>query len=242
MSDAWVPARVGELNAGDHITTAAILHFFASNRLFALCMNEMHDNQRILKELEGEGLRVFRGTREDSEADPVIWDPKQFRVDKRSCTSHHLLDAGKRDGKHNMAKSLNRVKGNLIVADRFLNVASCHNIQTQYTKNRKGPAREFVQNVVDVADPWKFATIIGADWNAKVNGPSMKPLRDADGWWCDQVKGIPLPTLGSRPIDHFWVQDKEKGEPILKFVRHYTQEVKGTDHDGLVMVLKVRKR
>jgi hypothetical protein len=222
-----VPLDVLTLNRGDHATYDALRKAIDGHALAAL--QEMHDQQKTLDRLENGGFGVWRGNREDSESNPVVWDPDLFTV--RHMLSFPLLPAGRRAGKHNMAKTLNVVVGLHRASRRRVAFGSCHNIQTQFLPGRRKAAREFVWNVVDEASAFMCATIVGGDWNAKPDGHSLAPLRRAANWGYDQARD-PLPTHGRRGIDGFAYSDRDHETGVLHYGHNEPVTVPGTDHRG----------
>lgn len=235
------PLDVLTLNRGDHAKSDAIARAITRSEWAAqmdgelrghalVALQEMHDSQRILDQLEDDGLGVWRGNLEDSEASPVVWDPAQFDV--RHTLSFHLLAAGRRAGKYNMAKTLNVVVGKHLASGRRIAFGSVHNIQTQYLPGRRRAAEQLVRNVVDkTSEHFRCVTIIGGDWNAKPDGPSLAPVRRARGWDYDQLHD-PFGTHGRRPIDGFAFTDRDPDPGVLTYVRHRPVDVRGTDHRG----------
>lgn len=235
------PLDVLTLNRGDHAKHAAIHRAISRSgwaasrdgdlRGHALAaLQEMHSVQPILDDLDRAGYGIWRGNLEDSEASPVLWDPEQFAV--HHMLSFALLPAGRRAGKHNMAKSLNVVVGQHLASRRRVAFGSCHNIQTQYLPGRRAAAQQFVRNVVaEASAEFKCVTIIGGDWNAKPDGRSLAPLRQARGWDYDQLHR-PIATHDRRAIDGFAYSDRDPDPGVIRHVDHEAVTVPGTDHRG----------
>lgn len=228
------PLDVLTLNRGDHAKYDAIRKAIRSSEWSdgghaLVALQEMHNQQKTLDRLDASGLGVWRGNLEDSEANPVVWDPAQFHV--RHMLSFPLLPAGRRAGKYNMAKTLNMVVGQHVASGRRVAYGSCHNIQTQYLPGRRHAAREFVRNVVDEGNGFMCVTIIGGDWNAQPGGPSLAPLRRARGWDYDQARDQ-LATHSRRGIDGHAFTDRDHDEGVLRYVGNAAVYVPGTDHRG----------
>lgn len=219
------------LNRGDHAKYDAIRKAIDGHALAAL--QEMHSVQGILDQLERDGLEVWRGDREDSESNPVVWDPELFRVAKVDRFSYPLLPAARRAGTRNMAKTLNLVRGAHIASRRNVAFGSAHNIHRQWMPGRGKPAEQFVHNLHDAADRFRCATIVGADWNAKPTGKSLHPIRSAPGWHLDQLND-PVTTHGRGwSPDGFAYVDRDADPDVLSFIGHRAQHVPGTDHEAL---------
>lgn len=216
------------LNRGDHAMYPAIRKAIRGHALVAL--QEMYSVPMFLDQLEDDGLGVWRGDREGSRANPVVWDPELFHVTEMHTFA--LLPAARRGGVRNMAKNLNLVAGRHIASGRRVAFGSAHNIHRQYLPGRGKPARHFIEEVVGWGEEFDCARIIGMDANAKPTGPSLEPLRRAPGWGYDQLHR-PVVTHGRGwSPDGFAFADSERGD-VLTYIGHRAIVVPGTDHRGL---------
>lgn len=227
MKTATLP--VLQLNRGDHAAYVDVRRAIGDHA--AATLNEMHSVQGYLQLLERAGLGVWPGNRPDSESDPMVWDPDQIDVD--TMASYDLLDGGRRAGVHNMAKSLNVIKGTHIASGRRVAIGAAHNIHRQYLPGRRGPARSFAQNLHDAADDFHCATIVGADWNDKPTGKSLEPIRRDPDWHLSQlIDRVVTHGRGWTP-DGFAFCDRDADPGVLRFAGQKAIHVIGTDHQGL---------
>jgi len=216
------------LNRGDHAHLPAIRKAIHGHALTAL--QEMYSVPMFLDELEDDGLGVWRGDKEGSRANPVVWDPAQIHVTERYC--FRLLPAARRGGTRNMAKNLNVVVGQHLASRRRVAFGSAHNIHRQYLPGRQGPARAFIAEMVNWMDEFRCARIVGMDSNAKPTGSSLAPVRRAANWDYDQLHR-PVVTHGRGwSPDGFAYADSETHPDVLRFDSHRPLYVPGTDHRG----------
>lgn len=224
----WAAFDVLTLNRGDHSSYQALRQAIDGHAVAAL--QEMHSVQPYLKKMEADGLGVWRGNLPDSFSDPVVWDPRQFKV--HDMLSYPLLPAGRRAGLNNMAKSLNIVLGEHIASGRRVAFGSAHNIQSQYLPGRGRAARAFSEHLLGAASRFRCAVIVGADWNANPSSKSLAPFRHDPHWDLDQLHN-PVTTHGrSWCPDGFAFCDRDRDPGVLRFASHRAINVPGTDHKG----------
>lgn len=229
MSQRRASLDVLTLNRGDHAHRAAIRQAIRGHALTAL--QEMYSVPMILDELEDDGLGVWRGDREGSRANPVVWDPELFHVTGRHCFP--LLPAARRGGTRNMAKNLNVVVGQHLASRRRVAFGSAHNIHRQYLPGRGGSARTLIAEAVGWMEEFGCARIVGLDSNAKPTGSSLAPVRRAANWDYDQLHR-PVVTHGRGwSPDGFMFADSDNRPGVLDYVGHRAVHVPGTDHRGL---------
>ena len=202
------------VNRGDHVGTEQMLDVLISDTGSLVdfgFLQEMHDSQHILKALERHGFGVWRGNRPASQASPVIWNPKRYRVKQKGTL--HLLDAGKRNGKFNMAKSLNWVLVKDRIAKQRIVLADFHGIQTVGPNDRNRAAVAAVQKVAEWGPRHRCAVIVGGDWNAELDAgrattPERRVLKPLGDWNWDR-DGRTLRTRINRGIDGFATWDPD---------------------------------
>lgn len=215
------------LNRGDHAKYPAIRRAIGNHALAAL--QEMYSVPEILDQLEDDGLGVWRGDREGSRANPVVWDPDQVHITETHC--FELLPAARRAGVANMQKNLNLVVGQHRASRRRVAFGSAHNIHRQWMPGRGTAARHLIAELLKEMDQFGCARIIGMDSNTKPTGRSLAPLRRAPGWHYDQLRDeITTHGRGWAP-DGFAHTDSDEDD-VLAFVDHSTIHVPGTDHRG----------
>jgi hypothetical protein len=234
-SDTWAPLGLSVVNRGDRATADTIINACARSTLTAL--SEMHDQRKTLAVLEREGFGVWAGNREDSWANPVVWQPDEFHA--RRFLSFHLLPAGRRAGKYNMAKTLNVVAGVHLDSGRHLAFGSLHNIQSQYLPGRGKPALQFVRNAIAAADEFKIATFLAGDWNAKPTARTMRPIY-GHGWRYTQRDDYVKTHWAG--IDGIAWDDRNADPSVVRFVGQSARPIKGSDHDQLLANFLLRRR
>lgn len=219
---------LGTGNRGNHANEKSIREFLKGTDIVAL--TEMHSEDETRQALRNSRqYGIFEGRREDSEANPIVWRHETIKIEWRRTVP--LLEAGKRDGKYNMAKSMNLVHAvHRESCEHFL-FASVHQIQTVYTKERRPAAKQFVHRIDQRLNKRRLddlPTFVGGDWNAVWTHDVMDELRE-EGWRADpQLKGD-LSTFKNRDIDYF-VYRNLKGQ--MKIRRKWTEPIGGSDHDG----------
>jgi hypothetical protein len=216
---------LGTGNRGNHAGEASIKAFLEGLDIASLM--EMHSEDETRSALRASSkYGIFSGTREDAEADCVVWRHETIKIHTRK--SIPLLPADKRDGKFNMQKSLNIVLAEHKPSGYEFWFGACHQIQTVYTKNRLPAAKLFVHRIDEFAHPLLRPVFIPADWNAIWPHEVMDEFRRGD-WRTDATLKPGLNTFGNRNIDYFIWRNLGKG---AKVTTAWTENIEGSDHNG----------
>ena len=220
------------VNRGDHADfeeLLAVLEETGGGRpVDAASLQEMMSVQRFLRQFEKAGYKVWKGNQPSSGANPVVWNPKAFKVDHMGTVP--LLPAATRHGIRNMAKQLNYIRGTHVESGEKAIIGAAHEIQTVGLDGRTGPAIKFVEGIDQFGRRRKVPVLVGADWNASVNpdhqssderrvlAPMMR-----HGWQWDHLKLGAVPTRENRSIDAWALHNPSHIHgPRLVMVQHWT--------------------
>lgn len=220
--------RLVTFNRGDHAGAKDIAEILEGQDAAAL--QEVYDQQPALDQLEawGWGVARFPGT-SGAAANPVVWNRETMTVVHEWVVP--LLASATRNGKHNMAKNLVAVRLRHRASRRLVIVGSVHNIQTQGLPARRVAATTMIDNLVSAMTRRKAPAFVGGDYNAEHDDPSLRPLRAAKDWHCDQQAADKLDTHGKRAIDMWWW--RATPEQGVRFVSHRVNRDSPSDHRPL---------
>lgn len=197
----------------------------------AMVLSEMMSVQNILDRFRADGYGVWAGDVKQSQQCAVVWDTDLFRVSRKLCKP--LLPEATRGGIHNMAKSLNAVRGNVEGFDTDIILGSIHNIQTIYTKPRQPAARAFVQGVDRFGNARKsIPTLLGGDWNGEPDDPTFEALKD---WQIDQRRLNKFDTFKGRSIDWWALNDPDNQ---ITMVKNWAKNLGNSDHKPVYLAVE----
>lgn len=240
-------------NRGDHADYSDVREVIGDCAVSLL--TEMKSVPNIVNRLGRAGFGTYGGDRLHSDQSVIVWDRELFKPQGFYCVP--LLAPDVRDGKRNMAKTLNVVRG-VLEGVGHVSLGVAHNIQTVHTPQRKVAALLHNRKIGSYGTRRGFVPLlVGGDFNDEwgVDGRRVKGQGGAGtlrvlsraGFTCDQAprsnEGLgAIPTIrnGKRSID-LWALHNPLLAPRrrIEMVSHHTEKTGRSDH--LPLYLEIRR-
>jgi hypothetical protein len=219
---------LGTFNVGSANKDQIISSLIGSD---ATVLQEMSDQDAVVKAIEEEGWGVIRPDLPGAHATPLVYNRATLQLIRpvvfRLLNAQHVgPGAGPSRSKDKyFVGGLFAVKG----TRRKVLIGGQHNLASQGLPLRKRLALQFTTALNSGLVKRVWAVFIGGDWNAQQGGPSLNPLHAAGWHFTDQHD-----THGKRGID-FWIwKDRKRAGSIVTYRKSVIHSGGGSDHEAYI--------